>query len=75
MNVMKILTSLQQALQKVWTIPLIVSMLVAPFVLILLNLIVVVLLMVLSLKSLSLRFGILIEVLFLVLDKVSRVTL
>ena len=75
MNVMKILTSLQQALQKVWIIPLVVSMLLAPFALILLNLSIGVLLMVLNLRGFSLRFDILIEVLFLVLDKVSRVTL
>ena len=75
MNVMKILTSLQQALQKVWIIPLVVSMLLAPFALILLNLSIGVLLMVLSLRGFPLRFGILIEVLFLVLHKVSRVTL
>ena len=48
-------------------------MLLAPFALILLNLSIRVLLMVLSLRGFPLRFGILIEVLFLVLDKVSRV--
>ena len=51
-------------------------MLLSPFALILFNLGIVVLLMVLSLRGFLLRFGILIEVLLLVvLHKVSRVTL
>ena len=50
-------------------------MLLAPFALILLNLSIVILLMMLSLRGFPLRFDILIEILFLVLHKVSRVTL
>ena len=52
------------------------SMLLAPFALTLFNLGIVVLLMVVILRGFPLRFGILIEVLLLVvLHKVSRVTL
>ena len=70
-----VLTSLQKALQEVWIVPLVVSMLLAPFALILFNLSIVVLLMMLSLRGFLLRFGILIEILLLFLHKVSRVTL
>ena len=71
-----VLTSLQKAFQEVWTIPLVMSMLLAPFTLILLNLSIVVFLMVVILRGFSLRFGILIKILlFVVLHKVSRVTL
>ena len=51
------------------------SMLLAPFVLILFNLGNVVLLIVLGLRGFPLRFGILIEILLVVVHKVSRVTL
>ena len=68
--------SLQKALQEIWTALLIMSMLLAPFTLILLNLSIVVLLMVVILRGFPLRFGILIEILLLiVLHKVSIVTL
>ena len=72
----EIMTSLQKAFQEVWTVPLVMSTLLAPFALIFFNLGIVVLLMVVILRGFPLRFGILIEVLlFVVLNKVRRVTL